>query len=58
MRYIVENISGGINDIVNLIDASGNHTDNISDAASLVVRVNNDCFVAVDADAHEIHTVH
>ena len=58
MRYVVENVQGGINDVVHFVTGLGADTDSPANAETIVVKVNDECFVSASVDDYEIHTVH
>ena len=57
MRYVIENIEGGVNDVVNLLDNRGIETEDLAQAAAIVVKVIGG-YVSADADDYDIYTVH
>lgn len=57
MRYVVENIEGGVNDVVNLLDNRGIETEDLAQASAIVVKVTGG-YVSADVDDYDIYTVH
>lgn len=58
MRYIVENVEGGVCDVTNMFNSLGLEVTKPDAAESIVVRVADDCWVSASAEDYAIHTVH
>ena len=58
MRFVVENIEGGICDVTSMFNGIGLEVTKPEHAESIVVRVADDCWVSASANDYAIHTVH
>ncbi len=58
MRFVVENIEGGVCEVTNMFNGIGLEVLDPTIAESIVVRVADDCWVSASANDYFIHTVH
>ena len=58
MRYVVEAVDGQVYDITNMFNGVGAVVEDPDEAFSIVIKVNDDCWISTEAERHAIHTVH